>query len=200
MYYKSIESQVGRLCTILSLIFGFSVTSRRGPPTSRRQNYISLSRRDVDLPRRDVKITCLCHVATWTSHVATSFFDPLCHVATWTHTSRRQNYKSLSRRDVDLPRRDVDFTPLCYVATWIYTSRRELVQVSVMSRRGPERRDVTLHVAKWPCFKAKNCSFLVLHLAHLSTETLTPSRTIRAVPCRSSLSPWSETPPLLTDH
>ena len=146
MYYKSIESQVGRLCTILLLIFGFSVTSRRGRPTSRRQNYISLSRRDVDLPRRDVKITCLCHVATWTSHVATSFFDPLCHVATWTHTSRRQNYKSLSRRDVDLPRRDVNFTPLCYVATWIYTSRCELVQVSVTSRRGPERRNVV-----WSC-------------------------------------------------
>ena len=31
----------------------FYVTSRRGPPTSRRQFYISLSRRDVDLLHRD---------------------------------------------------------------------------------------------------------------------------------------------------
>ena len=27
------------------------------------------------------------HVATWTSHVATSNFDPLFHVATWIYTS-----------------------------------------------------------------------------------------------------------------
>ena len=33
----------------------------------------SLSRCDVELPRRDVKIPSLCHVATWNSHVATSF-------------------------------------------------------------------------------------------------------------------------------
>ena len=123
-----------------------SVTSRRGPPTSRR-HFLTLSATSRrGLTRRDVKITCLCHVATWTSHVATSFFDPLCHVATWTHTSRRQNYMPLSRRDVDFPRRDFNFTPLCYVTTWIYTSRRELVQVSVTSPRGPERRDVV-----WSC-------------------------------------------------
>ena len=36
------------------VIGGFSVTSRCGPSTSRRQNYMPLSRRDVDLPRRDV--------------------------------------------------------------------------------------------------------------------------------------------------
>ena len=48
-----------------------SVTSRRGPPTSRRQNSISMSRRDVYF------------------HVVTSFFDPLCHVATCIFTSQR---------------------------------------------------------------------------------------------------------------
>ena len=36
------------ICTNLLLIHSFSVTSRRGPPTSRRQFYVSLSRRDVD--------------------------------------------------------------------------------------------------------------------------------------------------------
>ena len=83
---------------------------------------------------------CLCHVATRNSHVATSLVDPLCHVATLTNTSRRQKYMSLSRRDVEFPRRDVSFTLLdvsftllCYVATSIYTSRRGLVQVSVTS-------------------------------------------------------------------
>ena len=77
----------------------------------------------------------LCHVATWTPHVATSnlaFFATsrrgftrrdvkitcLCHVATWIYTSRRQNNMPLSRRDVDLPRRDVKISCLCHVATW----------------------------------------------------------------------------------
>ena len=133
MYYKSIKSPVGRMGTTLLLIFGFSVTSRRGPSTSRRQFYMPLSRRDVDLPRRDVdlprrdvNVTCLCHVATWTSHVATSIF-------TFFGTSRR----AFSRRDVNLykplPRRDVApnvATSLSYmlshVATLTRTSRRWL--------------------------------------------------------------------------
>ena len=93
MCYKSIKSQMGRLCTILLTIVGFPATSRCGPPTSRRQIYMSLSRRDVEFARRDVT-----------------------------------------------------FTLLCYVATSIYTSRHGLVQVSVTSRRGPERRDVV-----WSC-------------------------------------------------
>ena len=33
----------------------------------------SLSRREVELPRRDVKLSSPCNVATWISHVATSF-------------------------------------------------------------------------------------------------------------------------------
>ena len=70
----------------------------------------------------------LYHVATWTSHVATSFL-------TLSATSRRQIYMSLSRRDVEFPCRDITFKLLCYVATSIYTSRR-----------GPERRDVI-----WSC-------------------------------------------------
>ena len=52
---------------------------------------------------------------------------------------------SLSRRDVDLPRRDVKITLLCHVATWIYTSRRQLVHGSVTSRRVFSCRDVKLY-------------------------------------------------------
>ena len=132
-----------------------------------------------------------CHVATWTSHVAMSFL-PLS--ATSRRGFTRRDVTSLLRRDVEFPRRDVIFTLLCYVATSIYTSRRGLVQVSVTSQRGPERRDVVwscalsrrnvdLHVATlacllsvtsrrhpalatWPCFKPKIGSFMVSHLTH----------------------------------
>ena len=125
------------MCTnfFFLMIYSFSVTSRRGPPTSRRQISVSLSRRDVDLPRRDVNLT------------------PLCHVATWLSTSRRQISVSLPRRDVELPRRDVNLTPLCHVATWTsnvetwifmtlchvatlsLTWRRHLITCSFTSRR-----------------------------------------------------------------
>ena len=97
--------------TTLLLIFGFSVTSRRGLPTSRRQFYIPLSRRDVDFPRRDINFHFLCHVATWTSHVATSLLQ--VSVTSRRSPSRRDVsfYQSLSRRDVSfyqsLSRRDV---------------------------------------------------------------------------------------------
>ena len=87
------------ICTNVLLIRSFSVTSRRGPPTSRRQFHMSLSRRDVDLhvvtciftlsatsrhgfQRRDVKLTPLCHVATWISNVATWILMSLWNVAT----------------------------------------------------------------------------------------------------------------------
>ena len=115
------------MCTNLSLIHSFSVTSRRGPPTSRRH------------------FTCLCHVATWTSHVATSILHASVTSRRGPSTSRRQFCMSLSRRDVYLPRRDVNFYPLCHVATWIYTSRRQFLQASVTSRRCPSRRDVGFH-------------------------------------------------------
>ena len=59
----------------------------------------------------------LCHVATWTSHVATSFLI-------LSATSRRE----FSRRDVKL-------TSLCNVVTCIFTSRRQFVNPSVTSRR-----------------------------------------------------------------
>ena len=118
-----------------------SVTSRRGAPTSRRQIYISLPRREVDL------------------HVATSFVTPLCHVATWMYTSRRQlvqvpvtSRRGFTRRDVvwscALSRRDV--TP--NVATWSCL-------LSVTSRRHPARRDVAL-------FLAQERFILALHLTH----------------------------------
>ena len=77
----------------------------------------------------------LCHVATWISHIATSFLI-------LSATSRRV----FSCRDVKL-------TPLCHVATCIFTSRREFAQASVTSRRHPARRDVIFyplcHVATW---------------------------------------------------
>ena len=47
---------------------------------------------------------------------------------------------SLSRRDVDFPRRDVNLTPLYHVATCIFTSRRQFVHPSVTSRRVFSRR------------------------------------------------------------
>ena len=136
-----------------------SVTSRRGAPTSRRQNFISLPRRDVDFPRRDVILALLCHVVTWISHVATLF----AHLSV---TSRRE----FTRRDVifdpSLPRRDVDLhvatsigTALCHVATWPRTSRRRFVMCSVTSRRHPARRDVTL-------FLAQEWFILTIHLTY----------------------------------
>ena len=109
--------------------------------TSRRQIYISLSRRDVDL------------------HVATSFLTPLCHVAMWMYTSRCQLVqvsvtlrRGPARRDVVwscvLSRRNV--TP--NVATWSCL-------LSMTSRRHPARRDVTL-------FLAQEWFILALHLTH----------------------------------
>ena len=100
------------------------VTSRRGPPTSRRLflHLSATSRRG--LTRRDVKSTCLCHVATWNSHVATS----LLHLSVTSRrgfTRRDVNwYKSLSRRDV-APNVATSFGHvLCHVATLTRTSRR----------------------------------------------------------------------------
>ena len=45
---------------------------------------------------------------------------------------------SLSRRDVEFPNRDVNFTCFCHVATSIFT-------FSVTSRRGYSRHDVNLY-------------------------------------------------------
>ena len=136
MSYKSIKSQVERLCTILLTIVGFSATSRRGPPTSRR-HFLS------SLPHRDVKLTPLCHVATCIFTSRRQFVNPSV-------TSRRV----FSRRDVNLhkplSRRDV----ISHVATsflhlsvtsrrGISTSRRGLNPLSVTPRRCLQRRDVT---------------------------------------------------------
>ena len=104
-----------------------SVTSRRRIPTSRR-HFLTLSATSRrGLTRRDVKSTCLCRVATWNSHVATS----LLHFSV---TSRRRFtrrgvdwYKSLSYRDVD-PNVVMSFGHvLCHVAMLTRTSRRWLV-------------------------------------------------------------------------
>ena len=46
---EGFQSRDHQCAQILLLIHSFSVTSRRGPPTSRRHFCVSLSRRDVDL-------------------------------------------------------------------------------------------------------------------------------------------------------
>ena len=117
----------------------------------------------MDLPRRDVNFTCLCHVATWTSHVAASSF-------TFSATSRRvfthrdvNLYKPLSRRDV-APNVATSLSyMLSHVATLTRTSRRWL-HYSLSSR------DVGPHVMTWPCFNPKISSFLKLHLTQPTTR------------------------------
>ena len=163
-----------------------SATSRRGAPTSRLQNYISLPRRHVELPRRDVKFTSLCHVTTWI------------------YTSRR----GFTRRDVifdpSLPRRDVDVhvatsigTGLCHVATWLHTSRHRLVMCSVTSRRDPERRDVVLFTLsdvatsprtsrRDPVFSPRMVHFGPSPYTPPLIETLAPLRPSLHQTCRSS--------------
>ena len=111
-----------------------SVTSRRGAPTLRRQNYISLPRRDVifdpSLPRRDVDV----------------------HVATWMYTSRRQlvqvpvmSRRGFTRRHVvwscALSRHDV--TP--NVATWSCLALCHVATSPRTSRRGPVFSPRTVH-------------------------------------------------------
>ena len=95
----------------------------------------------MDFSRRDVKITSLCQVATWNSHVttwtshvatsllhvATSFGHLLCHVATLILTSRR------------------------HLVMLSVTSRRRQVKLSVTSRRDLARRDVALFLTQ-ECF------------------------------------------------
>ena len=191
---KSIMSQVGRLCTILLTIVGFSATSRRGPPTSRRQNHMLLSRRDVYF------------------HVATCIFTSRRQLVHASVTSRRQLVHASVTSRSGFTRRDVKFISLCHVATWNSHVATSLLHFSVTSRRRFTRRDVdwykslsrrdvapnvatsfghvlchvatltqtsrrwlvyslprhdvTPHVATWPCFKPKIGSFLVLHLTH----------------------------------
>ena len=118
------------------------------------------------------KIGVLVYKISWETFSATSrreisrrdvIFEALCHVATWIYTSRRQNFISLLRRDVDFSCRDVILTLLCHVATCIFTSQRQIVKPSVTSRREAPRRDVAWlhslsrrdvapHVTTWPCF------------------------------------------------
>ena len=133
-----------------------ALTSRRGALTSRRQIVIPLPRRDVDFPRRDVILTLLCHVVT-------------CTV-----TSRRQIVKLsvTSRRGILTSRRGILTSRLEILTSrrgiltsrrHFPTSQRHLVRLSATSRRCPARRDVaklsslscrdvTPHVATWPCF------------------------------------------------
>ena len=126
----------------------FSVTSRRGVLTSRRQFSIPLPRRDVnrhvatskfeasvtsrrEMSRRDVR----CHVATSDEQLSVTSRREIL-------TSRRQNVTSLSRRDVGFHVATSVGHSLCHVATWSLTSRRHMVMLSATSRRGLSRRDV----------------------------------------------------------
>ena len=116
---------------IFNMLEFFSVMSRRGLPTSRRQfNTPPVTSRRVFL-HRDVNLTPLCHVAT-------SICTPLCHVATCLLTSRRGFAQASVTSRRHPPRRNVILNPLSV------TSRRCLMKLSVTSRRDPARRDVTL--------------------------------------------------------
>ena len=141
----------------------FSVTSRRGVLTSRRQFSIPLPRRDVN------------------RHVAMSKFEASVTSRREILTSRRQNVTPLSRRDVRFHVATSFGHSLCHVATWSLTSRRHLVMPSATSRRGISRRDVgnsaLCHVATWPRtsrretgFKPGIGHFLAFTRANLSPE------------------------------
>ena len=71
----------------------------------------------------------LYHVATWTSHVATSFL-------TLSATSRRGP-----------TRRDVKITCLCHVATWTSHVATSFLHFSVTSRCGFTRRDMISYMS-----------------------------------------------------
>ena len=88
----------------------------------------------------------------------------------------------LSRRDVDLSRRDVNFTCLCHVTTWISHVGTSIFTLSATSRRGftrrdvnfyksLSRRDVTSDVATW----------ILMSLCHVATLPRTSRR--RLVKC-----------------
>ena len=203
MHYKSIKSQVreGR------------VNCSRNHQCAQIHycSIASLSRRDVDLSRRDVNFTCLCHVATWTSHVATSIF-------TLSATSRRgfprrdvNFYKPLSRRDVTPDVATWILMSLCDVTTSLRTSRRRLVTCSLTSRRCPSRHDVGLitlcHVATLPR-TSRRCLVLcptTVHFLPFTSHTsligtlaflrISPHRTYRRL-----RSHWSEALTLFSDH
>ena len=78
VYFQDARMQVRRRIRSNYALQAHRVTSTRegGFPVHDIFNildfFFSLSRRDVDLPHRDVNLTPFCHVATWTSHVATS--------------------------------------------------------------------------------------------------------------------------------
>ena len=123
-------------------------------------NVATLSLNVATLKRRNIHFTPLCHVAAWISNVGTSIFILSVTSRRGFPTSRRQFSYSLERHDVDLQRRDVNFNdPL--ERRDVGNQRRDvdfneplehrdvapnvatfLIQLSVTSRRCPERRDV----------------------------------------------------------
>ena len=96
----------------------------------------------------------LCIVATWTSHVATSFL-PL------SATSRR-----------GFTRRDVKFICLCHVATWNSHVATSLLHFSVTLRRRFTRRDVDWYKSLSRRDVAPNVATSFGHvLCHVATLT-----------------------------
>ena len=129
----------------------------------------------------------LCHVATWNSHIATWN----SHVATWnSHVATSLLHVTASFGYLLCHVATSFGHALCHVATLPRTSQRFLVKLSVTSRRDPARRDVAL-------FLAQEWFILHFHRTPLSSETLAPSHTVRALPCRSSVRPGRRSLPCL---
>ena len=90
---------------------------------------------------------------------------------------------SLSCRDVDFPRHDVNLTPPCHVATCIFMSRRQFN--TPLSRRDVNlytplsRRDVSFHVATWICTS----------LCHVATSSSTSQRHFKSTLCHVATLP-----------
>ena len=126
----------------------------------------------MDLPRRDVKISCLCHVATCI------------------FTSRRQNHRPLSCRDVYFHVATSISKSLCHVAMSSCTSRRQIYRS--LSRRDVDSNVVTspssalCHVATCPCTSRRGPVFSPT-MVHFGPSPHTPSLIGTLSPLRPSL-------------
>ena len=111
----------------------------------------------------------LCHVATWTSHVATSKLHALATSRRGPPTSLRHflTLSATSRRG--LTRRDVKSTCLYHVATWNSHVAMSLLHFSVTSRRRFTRRDVD-----W--YKSLSCRDVAPNVATLACLLFVTSR------------------------
>ena len=103
---------------------------------------------------------------------------------------------SLSRRDVDLPRRDVNFTPLCYVVTWNSHVATSNYPLSITSRSGSStsRRQIVplCHVATWISNVA---TWLIITLCNVATLPRTSRRWLHYSLSRRDVGPHVATWP-----